>query len=192
MANDNEPVTNQFRLLSVGLLGSLILNTVAFSLSLILIGYLLVRYQNGWVTYRSYALTSSVLLFGAWLILLIGSAVLLPRENRAAGPGQFGAILVVLVLALLGFLVSAVVCAIGLAQSQRTLTTDLQIVRTLFAVMLGVSAFIFLWLLAFGSAVLKSARVAYARKILSLDDQVVPSGMSAENAYELRTLAPTY
>jgi hypothetical protein len=148
---------NQFMLLSVVFLGALIVSTVAFALSAFLIGYLLVRYQSAWVTYRSYAITTSAILAAVWLTLLVGAAVILPRENKSTMPGQFGATITLYFITMIGFLVAAVVCAIGLAQSQRTLT---------FATILALSGLAFLWVLIGGAVALSRSRKAFAQSIL--------------------------
>jgi len=148
---------NQFLLLAVVLLGALVLSTVAFALNAFLLGYLLIRFQSAWTTYRSYALTAAVLIAAVWLTLLVGTSIILHRENKATVAGQFGAITSVAIIAITGFLSAAVVCSIGLAQSQRTLTSDLTIVRTYFGTILGLTGVALLWVLIGGGIAMRTA-----------------------------------
>ena len=152
---------NQFLLLAVVLLGALVLSTVAFALNAFLLGYLLIRFQSAWTTYRSYALTGAVLIAAVWLTLLVGASIILSRENKASVAGQFGAITSVSLIAIIGFLSAAVVCSIGLAQSQRTLTSDLTIVRTYFGTILGLTGVALFWVLIGGGIAMAGARKSF-------------------------------
>lgn len=172
---------NQFALMSTALLGGLILSTAAFALNVFLVAYLLIRYTSAWVTYRSYAITSVALIFAVWLTLLVATAVLLPRENVAKQYGQFGAMVSVVVIAVTGFLAAAAVSAIGLAQSQRTLTSDLRIVRSFFGTILGLTGLAFLWVLVAGSMVLRRSRLSfYAEGLEQEAARKEASGVSEE------------
>jgi len=172
---------NQFALMSTALLGGLLLSTAAFALNAFLVAYLLIRYTSAWRTYRSYAITSAVLIFAVWLTLLVATAVLLPLENKAKTYGQFGAMVSVVVITVTGFLAAAAVSAIGLTQSQRTLTSDLRIVRSFFGVILGLTGLAFLWVLIAGSMVLKRARLSfYAEGLEQEAARKEASGVSEE------------
>jgi len=153
--------TNQFLLLGVVLIGALVLSTVAFALNAFLIGYLLIRFQSAWTTYRTYALTAAVLIAAVWLTLLVGASIILSRENKEVVAGQFGAITSVAIIAIIGFLSAASVCSIGLAQSQRTLTSDLTIVRTYFGTILGLTGLALLWVLIGGGIAMQSSRKTF-------------------------------
>jgi methyl-accepting chemotaxis protein len=157
MAEEN----NQFTLMSVGLLGGLILSTVAFALNAFLLGYLLIRYTSAWLTYRSYAITSAALIAAVWLTLLIGASVLLPRERVATKYRQFGSLVSIVTISVVGFITAASVCAIGLAQTQRTLTSDLRIVRTFFGTILALTFLSFLWVLISGWMALRRSRLSF-------------------------------
>lgn len=152
---------NQFALMSTALLGGLLLSTAAFALNVFLMAYLLIRYTSAWVSYRSYAITSAVLIFAVWLTLLVATAVMLPRENKATQYRQFGAMVSVVTISVTGFLAAGAVAAIGLTQSQRTLTSDLRIVRSFFGTILGLTGLAFLWVLIAGSMVLKRSKNAF-------------------------------
>jgi phosphoglycerol transferase MdoB-like AlkP superfamily enzyme len=152
---------NQFRLLAVVLIGALVLSTVAFALNMFLIGYLLIRYTSAWRTYRSYAITSAVLILAVWLTLLVGASVVLPTEKKATEKKQFAGITSISLIALIGFLAAAAVSAIGLAQSQRTLTSDLMIVRTYFGTLLGLTAVAFFWVIIGGGIAMAGARKSF-------------------------------
>lgn len=154
---------NQFLLLAVVLLGAFVLSTVAFALNAFLIGYFLIRYTNAWQSYRSYALTSAVLIGAVWLTLLVGASIVLSEENKAMVAGQFGALTSICLIAIIGFLGAAVVSSIGLAQSQRTLTSDLQIVRTYFGTILGLTGVAFFWVLVGGGIAMQKARKTYVK-----------------------------
>lgn len=168
----SEEPKNQFTLMSTALLGGLLLSTAAFALNVFLLAYLLIRYTSAWQTYRSYAITSAVLIFAVWLTLLVATAVLLPRENKATQYGQFGALSSVVVISITGFLAAAVTCSIGLAQSQRTLTSDLKIVRSFFGTILGLTGLAFLWVLIAGSMVLSRSRKAfYASELKAMEER---------------------
>ena len=156
---------NQFLLLAVVLLGALVLSTVAFALNAFLLGYLLIRFQSAWTTYRSYALTGAVLIAAVWLTLLVGASIILSRENKASVAGQFGAITSVSLIAIIGFLGAAVVCSIGLSQSQRTLTSDLTIVRTYFGTILGLTGVALFWVLIGGGIAMQKARKTFVKAI---------------------------
>ena len=152
---------NQFRLLAVVMLGALVLSTVAFALNMFLIGYLLIRYTSAWRTYRSYAITSAVLIVVVWLTLLVGASVVLPKEKKAKEMKQFPGITSISLISMIGFLAAAAVSAIGLAQSQRTLTSDLTIVRTYFGTILGLTGVAFFWVLIGGGIAMAGARKSF-------------------------------
>lgn len=147
--------------MSVSLLGGLILSTVAFALNAFLVGYLLTRYTSAWLTYRSYAITSASLIAAVWLTLLIGASILLPRERVAKAYGQFGSLVSIVTIVVIGFITAASVCAIGLSQTQRTLTPDLKIVRTFFGTILALTFLSFLWVLISGGMALKRSRLSF-------------------------------
>ena len=152
---------NQFRLLAVVMLGALVLSTVVFALHMFLIGYLLIRYTSAWQTYRSYAITSAVLIVVVWLTLLVGASVVLPKEKKAKEMKQFPGITSISLISMIGFLAAAAVSAIGLAQSQRTLTSDLTIVRTYFGTILGLTGVAFFWVLIGGGIAMAGARKSF-------------------------------
>lgn len=165
---------NQFTLLAVSLLGGLILSTVAFALNCFLIGYLLIRYQLGWEVYRSYALTSIAFLFVTWVTLLIGSGIVLSKERKASVSGQFAALLSIYVIIYIGFLISAIISSFGLAQTQLTLTTDLQIVRTYFATILALTGVALFWVLISGGIALKRSTKTFQQAI-EVQEDLIPT-----------------
>jgi hypothetical protein len=149
---------NQYTLLCVVFLGALILTSVGAAINAFLIGYLWLRYYSGWSTYNQYAVTTGVFMLGAWFVLAIGGSILLVRERRAKQMGQFPQLLTVILLALIGFVTTAAVASLGLADAQRTLTTDLMIVRTYFGTLLGLSGLCMIWLLIGGTIAMKRAK----------------------------------
>lgn len=184
---------NQFLLLAVVLLGAFVLSTVAFALNAFLLGYLLIRFQSAWTTYRSYALTGAVLIAAVWLTLLVGASIILSRENKASVAGQFGAITSVSLIAIIGFLGAAVVCSIGLAQSQRTLTSDLTIVRTYFGTILGLTGVALFWVLIGGGIAMQKARKTFLKAVqlqrVELDAEDLRAA-EAKAAIAMRVQAP--
>lgn len=152
---------NQYTLMSIMYLGALILTTVGTVLASLLLGYIYIRFTPVIASSSSYdeaSLASLVSLGIAWLILLVSSVVILPRERKALNVGQYKSLVSSFVLTVLALLTATIASSIGVAQVERVLTVDYQIVRNIFGALLGIALLSMFWMIIAGGFVIHTAK----------------------------------